>query len=148
MYDLRRKCLPLVLAGALVALPAQAGIRLGLGADWWLYRGGEFNVTLAVDTQLLRRLYIGGRFGAYFAMLPGEIGVPIDLLLRLNLGQVYFEGLVGPWVTFGGYYTSGFPFRAHAALGFGLQASAVTFGLELGYLDPGAIFGIRLAWRI
>ncbi|MBX5484672.1 MAG: hypothetical protein IRZ16_22850 [Myxococcaceae bacterium] len=144
------RILPLA-ALAICALPrfaeAAAQVRLGLGADYHVYpRRGLLNLTLAVDGPIARHLRVGGRFGALATSSPTEFGAPLDFDLRAHLagGRVYLEGLVGPWLMFGG----GDFLRLHAALGFGLQTSGLTFGLEVGYLDPGPIAGLRLGFRI
>ena len=143
----------LVVSVLIAALPAQASsIDLGLGADYWLYdryyAGGHglFSLTFGLRGALARRISLGGRFGGFITTLPYQIGAPIDLQLRAHVGdgRVYIDGLLGPWVVF----TSAAPLRFHAAFGFGLQASWVTFGFELGYLDPTAIVGLRVAFRL
>lgn len=136
---------PLALGLALWAGPAAASVELGLGADYWVApEGGGFQLTLAVDTPLARALTIGGRFGALVLTSPNQFGVPVDLRLRVRVQRVYFEGLVGPWFLF----DEPDPVRAHVAFGFGLLASGVLFGLEVGWLDPSTIIGLRLAFRL
>lgn len=133
------------LALALWAGPAAASVELGLGADYWVEpRGGEFQLTLAVDAPLARALTIGGRFGALVLTSPNQFGVPVDLRLRVRLQRVYLEGLVGPWFLF----DQPSPVKAHVGFGFGLLASGLTFGLEVGWLDPSTIVGLRLAFRL
>jgi hypothetical protein len=142
----------IALSVLLAAVPAHAtAIDLGLGADWWLFdRGyggrGMFELTLGLRGQLARHIQLGGRFGGLLASPLNYVGAPIDLQLRANVanGRVYLDGLVGPWILF----NSSYPLRFHAAFGFGLQASWVTFGFEMGWLDPSALVGIRVAFRI
>ena len=135
---------PLVVGLALWAGPAAASVELGLGADYWVDpRGGAFQLTLAVETPLARALTIGGRFGALVLTSPNQFGVPVDLRLRVRVQRVYFDGLVGPWCLFGERN----PVRAHVAFGFGLLAAGITFGLEVGWLDPSTLLGIRLGFR-
>jgi hypothetical protein len=124
---------------------AAAGIRLGLGADYWVNHAGLFNLTLAVDGALTRNISVGGRFGALIVGDSPTPGVPLDLVLRATVGgdRVYLEGMAGPWILF-----ANDPVRAHAAFGFGLQGRSVAFGLELGWLSPRPILGVRLAVRI
>ncbi len=130
---------------ALWAVPASASVELGLGADYWTGpQSGEFQLTLAVDTPLARHLTIGGRFGAMVITAPNEFGVPVDFRLRVHVQRVYFEGLVGPWFLF----DEPDPVRAHVAFGFGLFARGITFGLEVGYLEPSTLIGLRLAFRL
>ncbi len=136
---------PLALGLALWAAPAAASVELGLGADYWVTpEDGAFQLTLAVDTPLAKALTIGGRFGAMVLTSPNEFGVPVDLRLRVKLHRIYIDGLVGPWFLFG--ETN--PVRAHVAFGFGLLASGLTFGLEVGWLDPSTLIGLRLGFRI
>lgn len=135
----------LALGLSLWAVPASASVELGLGADYWTGpQSGEFQLTLAVDTPLARHLTIGGRFGAMVLTAPNEFGVPVDFRLRVHVQRVYFEGLVGPWFLF----DEPDPVRAHVAFGFGLLARGITFGLEVGWLDPSTLVGLRLAFRI
>jgi hypothetical protein len=143
----------LALGALLLGLPAGAtAVELGLGADWWLWdryddRGrGVFSATLGVRGQLARRVSLGGRFGGLITSGPNYFGAPIDLTLRVHVAEsrVYLEGMAGPWILF----NSGAPLRFHGAFGFGLQASWVTFGFELGWLDPTAIAGVRVAFRL
>lgn len=144
--DIRRSTVPLAVAAVLLACPpASAAVKLGLGADYWAPGGGVFELTLGIDTPLARHVHIGGRFGALVATSPNTFGVPLDLELRIlfGRGRVYAEGLLGPWIFF-----SGDPVRAHVAFGFGLQSGSLSFGLEVGYLTPSPIAGLKLAFRI
>jgi hypothetical protein len=135
----------LTLAAALAPRPARAATRIGLGADYHLYGRGIFQLTLDVDTFLARHLSVGGRFGALLASTPTTFGVPVDVYLRLRLRRIYLQGLIGPWILF--YAPASV--RLHAAFGFGLEArGGLSVGLEVGWLDPSAIVGLRLAWRI
>jgi hypothetical protein len=124
-----------------------AEVRLGLGADYQFYRRGLIDLTLAVDGALARHIRVGGRFGALLASGGPEVGAPIDLDVRAVVGggRVYLEGLVGPWLMFG---PSDYLFHLHGAFGFGLQSSSFEFGIEVGYLDPSPIVGLRLGFRI
>jgi hypothetical protein len=124
------------------ARPAAATARLGFGADWLTEPDtGALQLTLAGDTPLAKGLAGGGRIGLLLETGPGRLGVPIDGLLRLRLGRFYVEGLVGPWISFDGPDTV----RLHAAIGFGLVAKGLQVGLEVGYLDPTSMLGVRLA---
>ena len=134
-----------VLGLALWAGPASASTELGLGADWWVEpEAGGFQLTLAVDTPLAKSLTLGGRFGVLLLTSPTEFGVPVDLRLRVKLQRLYLDFLVGPWFLF----DEPDPVRAHVAFGFGLLASGITFGLEVGWLDPSTIIGLRLGFRL
>jgi len=123
--------------------PAHAGLTLGVGADYWLERSGTFELTFKADTALARRLTLGGRFGAMFATRSNTVGVPLDLQLRFRFSRGYLEGSVGPWLLFNGDLL-----RARAAFGFGLFASGLELGMEVGWLDPAAMVGLRLGYRI
>jgi hypothetical protein len=125
---------------------AQAGVRLGLGGDYWVDRTGLFGVTLTAEGSVTHAIKIGGRFGALATTTPNDFGVPVDLSIRANLarGRMYVEGLAGPWVLF----NNDDPIRAHAAFGFGIAGSGVQVGLEVGYLTPAPIAGLRVAFSI
>ena len=144
MHGRRLSSLALALAAAalLVSSPAKAAVRLGLGADYWVGYGGLFNLTLGVDTRLARNILIGGRFGALATTDP-VFGVPLDFEFRVDLGRIYLNALVGPWIMFGDSRI-----LAHAAIGFGLESGPISFGLEVGYLTPTPMAGLRLAFRI
>ena len=143
---------PVIAAVWLVAPgTAHADVRLGLGADYWaeMPRAGFADLTLAVDGYIARNLQVGGRFGALVTMYPNTFGVPLDLLLRANLGHVYLEGLVGPWIFMEPYWQSyAALFHFHGAFGFGLQSGGLLFGVEVGWLDPWPHAGLRLGFRI
>ncbi len=127
------------------ARPAAAGTALGLGADYLLDpHDGALMLTLAAETPLARHLTVGGRFGAMLISGPTRVGVPIDLRLRARFSGLYLEGLVGPWFVF----NDGDVLRFHGALGFGILARSVSFGLEVGYMDPTAMIGVRLAFPL
>jgi hypothetical protein len=138
---------PLVAALWLLAPgKANADVRLSLGADYWAVpQEGFFTVTLAVDGYIARNLQVGGRFGGLLTTYGNTFGVPLDLLLRADLGHVYLEGLVGPWLFF---EPSVLDLRFHGAFGFGLQSGGLLFGIEVGLLDPWPHAGLRLGFRI
>jgi hypothetical protein len=136
----------LTLAAAL-ALPGSAEARasLGLGADWLVDpEYGELQLTLAADTRLARHVSVGARFGMMYLAEPERVGAPIDGRLRIRAGRLYAEGLVGPWLVFGGDDTV----RLHAAFGFGLATRSLTFGFEVGWLDPTSMIGVRVAFPL
>jgi hypothetical protein len=125
--------------------PAGAATTLGVGADALLDpRAGAFELTLAGDTPLARHVTLGGRVGLLLLTGPQEVGVPLDLRLRLRFDRVYLDGLVGPWLVFG----DGRLARFHAGLGFGLTRRDFAFGLEVGALERGGMVGVRLATPI
>ena len=139
----------LVAAAALAALavprPASAHAEIGLGADWIVDpHDGELQLTLGVDTRLARNVTLGARFGGMWLPDPERFGVPIDGRLRIRSGRVYAEGLVGPWIVFDDHD----PVRLHAAFGFGVLTRVLSFGFELGWFDPSAIVGVRVAFPL
>jgi hypothetical protein len=121
--------------------PALALLRAGFGADYWFNRGGEFNFTLAAHASLTRAVSAGARFGVLVATDPATAGIPLDLQLRAKIPheRLYFEFSAGPWILF-----VDSPVRAHVGFGFGLDAGVISFGLEVGWLDPNALMGLRL----
>jgi hypothetical protein len=122
---------------------SSTALSLGLGADWLLDpESGAFQLTFAADKWIARNTSFGARFGALFLTDPGRVGVPIDARLRFRVNRLYIEGLVGPWIVF----DSDDAFRFHAGIGFGLAARSLQLGLEIGYLDPTATVGLRLAF--
>jgi hypothetical protein len=134
-------------AAALVAIlaprPADASTQLGLGADWLLDpEDGAFQLTFAVDQRIAKGVTFGGRFGAAVLGDPTRIGVPLDARLRFRVDRLYVEGLVGPWIVF----DDDDALRFHAAVGFGVVSRSMQVGLELGYLDPTSMIGLRLAF--
>lgn len=143
MYASRRAAVLLAFLLA-VGTPAaaRAAVTLRLGADYHTSQIALFGLTLGVTTPLARSLTVGGRFGGFASAPSLGFGATADLELHLNLGRVYLEGLVGPWLFF-----NSLQLVPHGAFGFGLHAGAVTFGVELGWA-AGAMAGLRLAWRI
>ncbi len=135
-----------VIAAALLAsAPARAArLDLGLGAGYWFNEGGVFDANLTLRGWVAGPLSVGGRLGAMIATNPAQLGVPIDLLLRVSVGRGYLEGTAGPWILF----NQSEPIRAHAAFGFGIQASAVSVGLEIGWLDPDPQLALRVAFAL
>lgn len=123
-------------------------VRLNLGADDWVDVTGEFNLTLAVSAPLTRAFSIGGRFGALITSSPTVVGVPLDLDLRLapRRTPIYAEFLVGPWILFQNDAYRDNAVRAHVAFGFGYRSRVVELGIEVGYLDPKPIFGLRVGF--
>lgn len=136
----------LAVAAALAwARPAHASVALGLGADYLLDpEVGELQLTLAVATPLARHVSVGARFGAMLLTEPARVGVPIDARLRFRVDRLYVEGLAGPWIVF----DDDDALKVHAAVGFGVVSRSVSFGLEVGYLDPTAMIGVRLAFPL
>ncbi len=124
-----------------------AGVRLGLGADYWTNNRGLMHLSLTVDAPLARNIYVGGRFGALATTSPTTFGVPLDLSVRALLARrrVYVEGLVGPWLLFD---RGDGPLHLHGAFGFGMQSSSLSFGIEVGWLDPRPHVGLRLGFQI
>lgn len=124
---------------------ATSGVALGLGADYLVDPEiGELQLTLAVETPVARGLTAGARLGALVTSDPTRVGAPIDFRLRLRAGRLYADGLVGPWLLF----DSGDTLRLHAAFGFGILARSMSLGLEVGYLDPTSMIGLRMAFPL
>ncbi|WP_143196010.1 hypothetical protein [Archangium sp. Cb G35] len=147
MKHLLRPALGGLLALAVFLSPERAeaaDFRLTLGGDYQIDTGAFFHLTGAVDFVFVGPLSIGTRFGALLTTNPNTLGVPLDLSLRFNPRRtpLYVEVLGGPWIFF-----EGDVFRAHAAFGFGYQGRSVSFGLEVGYLQPRPHVGLRLGWR-
>ncbi len=143
-----RPCLGALLGLGLLLAPsdsrAAADVRLNLGAEYWVDASPGFDLTLGVSGDVVGPVAIGGRFGAILFTKGNTIGVPLDISLRANIAdrRVYIEGLAGPWIFF-----EGDTFRAHAAFGFGIQGKSISLGLEVGYLEPEPIVGLKLGWR-
>ena len=72
----------------------------------------------------------------------GEVGA---CELRALVGVENFrDGLVGPWIVF----DDDDAVRLHAALGFGILTHSLSFGLEVGWLDPTSMIGVRVAFPL
>ena len=143
--SLRRLLSTVILVAVLgLGCPADAGVNLGLGADW--IEGGvdEFNLTLGADTFIANHLSLGGRAGVAFFDSAHHLGVPIDLRLKLHVQRIYFEGLVGPWLVF----DSDDRFHFHGAFGFGIEIGSLALGLEVGELSHATMIGLRLLFRL
>ena len=143
-----RGALSLLILGGLLSLPLRAGaeLRLEAGGHYWVGRSGLFEAGLAVETRMARALSVGGRFGGFVTTGPGSLGVPLDLTLRFHLarGQAWLAAYGGAFLDFGG----GTWLRGHASVAFGLKSHGVLIGLEIGYLQPAPLMGLRFAWRI
>ncbi len=134
-----------VLALLATARPAAASTALGLGADWLVDpERGALQLTLAAETRLARHVTVGARFGAVGLGDPTRFGAAIDGRLRIRGSRVYAEGLVGPWILF----NDDDHLRIHAAFGFGLLTRSLSFGLEVGWLDPTSMIGVRVAFPL
>ncbi len=134
-----------VLAALALPRPAAARAALGLGADWLVDpEAGELQLTLAAETRLARHATLGVRFGGMYLPDPDRFGVPIDGRLRIRGSGLYAEGLVGPWIVF----DDDDSLRLHAAFGFGLLTRSFSFGVEIGWLDPTSMIGVRVAFPI
>jgi hypothetical protein len=128
----------------LAATPAEAArVALGLGADYLVDPEiGEYQLTLAVETPIVRGLTAGARFGAL--VIESDVGAPIDFRLRLRTHGIYADGLIGPWLIF----DSGDSVRFHGAFGFGFLAGHTSLGVEVGWLDHSGMIGLRLAFSL
>ena len=139
---------PRLLAASIIALglslarPAEATrVRLGLGANYWFVEEAVFDLTLGFTVPIVDRLSVGGRLGFGFVTGGNTVGLPIDLVVRFAPSRFYIEGVAGPWVFFEGDHLAG-----HAALGLGIVAGNWSFGAEVGYLEPRAILGAKIAY--
>ncbi|HSM91523.1 MAG TPA: hypothetical protein VLT47_01480 [Anaeromyxobacteraceae bacterium] len=141
-----RHVLALIAALAALAAPraADASVNLGLGADWIEGGTGELALTLGADKFLARHLSVGGRAGVAFFGDSSDLGIPVDLRLRLHVQRIYFEGLVGPWFLLDDHDL----FRFHGAFGFGIESGSLDLGLEAGVLKDATMVGLRLAFRL
>jgi hypothetical protein len=141
-----RHVLALIVALTALAAPAaaEASVNLALGGDWIEGGTGELNLTLGADTFLARHLSVGGRAGVAFFGDSSDVGIPVDLRLKLHVQRLYFEGLVGPWFLLDDHDL----FRFHGAFGFGIESRSVDFGVEVGVLKDATMLGLRLAFRI
>jgi hypothetical protein len=132
-----------LLAAALPARAAEA--ELGLGADWLIDPGaGDFQLTVAGDTPLSKTVSLGGRIGLMALTDPGRLGIPIDGRLRLHLGRIYVDALVGPWLVFNDSDTV----RFHGALGFGITFRTFLLGAEAGVLGSSTMVGVRASFPL
>jgi hypothetical protein len=123
---------------------AHASVNLGLGADWIEGGSKDFNLTLGADSFVAHNLSLGGRAGVAFFDNSHNLGIPVDLRLKLHVQRIYFEGLVGPWFI----VDSSDLFEFHAAFGFGIEAGNIAFGLEVGKLSHATMVGLRLLFRL
>ncbi len=145
MTPLRAVLAAATLAALAAARPAEASTALGLGADYLVDPdSGELQLTLAADTRLMKHVTLGVRFGAMYLSDPGRFGIPIDGRLRIRGSRLYAEGLVGPWLVF----DDGDTVRLHAAFGFGILTKSLSFGVEVGWMDPTSMVGVRVAFPI
>jgi hypothetical protein len=136
----------LVLAlGAVPSTASAVEIRLGLGAHYWFERAGLFDLSLGVNGRIVGPLYVGGRVGAAITSAGPNAVIPIDLVIGVVVveGLLYIEGVGGPWIAI----DTGDTLRGHGALGFGFMRGMFWVGLEVGYLEPDAILGLRLGLR-
>jgi len=133
-----------LLAFLALARPAEASVTLGLGADWLEGGTGELNLTLGADSFLARNISLGGRAGAAFFDNSHNVGIPIDLSLKVHIERIYFQGLVGPWILL----DSNNLFQFHGAFGFGLESGSILFGAEVGRLSHATMLGLRLGFRL
>lgn len=130
--------------GALAPRPAHAvALSLGAGGHYWLAERAVFHADVLVRQPLAGPLSVGGRFGVLLTASDVDLGIPIDLVLRLDFGRVYVEAVGGPWI-----FLEAGRVVPHVAGGFGLVAGNLTFGPEVGWLDPHAIVGARLTYRL
>src|SRR5690606_35693584 len=136
----------LAVMGALLgAAPAaaQAKIEIYGGANYWMAREAAlFDVGVKVGAELADNLSLGFRGGVYVVLDSNRLGIPLDVFLNYQVHRtpLYFEAMVGPWLSLSG----GDFLRTHGGGGFGLQFGAVKLGVEAAYLAPGGMLGARL----
>jgi hypothetical protein len=144
---LLRPCLGGLFAVCLLFAPTAseaAAVRASLGANYWIDESATFDFTLGLEGHIAGPVFAGARFGATLITDGNDVGIPLDVYLHANVARsVYIEALVGPWIVFG----RDDELRAHAAFGFGLQGKAASIGVEVGYLDPDPIIGLKLAYK-
>jgi hypothetical protein len=137
--SMRRTFLPLLGAGLLWALPAQAdrvSVGLDVGGGYWFEGAAQFDLHFKVQVVLGSVVSLGFRPGILLNVRPGaEVGVPVDAYLRFHVSRLYFDLLGGLTILFGNPY----PFRAHVAAGMGVTiVKGVSLGFEGGWLQNGA----------
>ncbi len=120
-----------------------ASVSLNLGGDYWLDRGGMFELMLRAQGNVARRIALAGRVGAMVVTSPNEVGIPADLIFQIRLRKAYIEGMAGPWILF-----EGEPIRAHLAMGFGIRGGPISLGMEIGWLNPHGMVGMRAGFAI
>jgi hypothetical protein len=136
-------------AALAVSAPSTAeatSARLGIGGNYWFVESGVFDFSFSVDTPLASFMSVGGRFGILMTTAGGpRVGVPLDLLVRLRIASpIYIELTGGPWILF----NSGDSLRGHFGFGVGIQSGSISFGPEVSYLEPEAMIGVRLSFRL
>lgn len=134
-----------LVAVAATPTPAHAAdVAIGLGAHYWFTEQGLFDAYAVVRQPLLPNFSIGFRAGVLLTASPTHVGIPLDFLMRVDVSRVYFEAAAGPWFLI----DSGDTVRVHVSGGFGLKAGNITFGPEVGWLDPRAVVGARFTYRL
>jgi hypothetical protein len=136
----------LLLTAAATPSRAEAtAVRLNLGAHYWFNETGLFDLGFTADTPLASFLSVGGRFGVLLTSTGPKVGVPLDLLLRINVASpIYLEVTGGPWI----FFDTGDSLRAHFGFGVGIHAGSITFGPEVSWVEPDAMIGARLSFRL
>lgn len=136
----------LAVMGALLgAAPAaaQADIEIYGGAHYWMPRDAAlFDVGVKVGAELADNFTLGFRSGVFVVPDRDHLGIPVDVFVNFQVRRtpLYFEAMVGPWISLSG----GDFLRTHGGGGFGLKFGAVKLGMEAAYLSPGGMLGFRL----
>lgn len=134
----------LAVAALAPARPAQAvEVSLGLGGHYWFAEQAIFDADAVIRQRLAGSFSIGGRVGVALGASPVDVGIPLDFLMRLDASRFYFEVAGGAWIFFDAERV-----RPHVSGGFGLVSGNLTFGPEVGWLEPRAIMGLRLTYRL
>lgn len=149
MRRAKRWWLLLGLLGGLAAAPRAAEAQefdLGAGADYWTASPGLGLFTFGLD--VLWRVAPGFQLGfkpGFFLTTSSTVpaGIPLDFKLRVNVGQAYVDGFVGPW-----FFFKGDVVHAHVGMGAGWRFGRLLVGGEVSYLNPGAVFGGRIGFQL
>jgi hypothetical protein len=114
-----------------------------MGGQYWFAERALFDADAVIRQPLGNGFSIGGRVGVVLAATPVDVGIPLDFTLRIDISRVYLEALGGVWFFFDGKRVA-----PHVAGGFGIIAGRLTVGPEIGWLDPRAVVGVRLTYRL
>ncbi len=135
----------LLLVAALAPARAAHAVEgsLGLGGHYWFAERAVFDADAIIRQRLTSAFSIGARVGVALSASPVDVGIPLDFVMRVDVSRVYFEAAGGAWIFFDGERVA-----PHVSGGFGLVSGNLTFGPEVGWLDPRAILGLRLTYRL
>jgi hypothetical protein len=144
---MQRAIIPLVAAAISTFSTSEAeatNVRLNVGAHYWMVKSGLFDLSLTVDYPLASILSAGIRFGVALTSAGPDLGIPVDLLVRIRVTAPIFIDLTGgPWFFFDGRDA----IAGHFGFGLGIQSGSISFGPEISYLEPDPMIGARLSFR-